>query len=52
MHGKTVPLFVVLFRPFEKVGFRSLIEHSLSLCPFYTSLGENRGMGLLGLLTV
>lgn len=31
------------------MDFRSLIEHSLSLCTFYTSLGENRETWLLRL---
>ena len=48
-HRKNISLFVVLFRWPEKVDFRSLIEHSLSLCTFYTSLGENREVWLLGL---
>lgn len=46
--GKLAPVcgFIGMF---EKVDFKSLIEHSLSLCSFHTSLGENREMWLLGL---
>lgn len=47
--GKTITLFVGLWGWFGKVDFRSLIEHSVSPCPFYTPLGENRETWLLRL---
>lgn len=44
--GKITALLVALLRCFD---FRSLIERSVSVCSFCTSLGENREVGLLSL---